>query len=354
MLGSPKAIGKYQGALALSSLGGGVNLGQDGNYATNYAVYRTIEQGYAAVGQNLFQEFGCNQTSLQAQISCLEKVPALKLSSASNIAQRVVQDGVYITTKELNMAKRNGGTAHVPVMFGVCRDEGASIGANYPKTPVTTQVDGIAASLGISTRYAKSIVDSKLFPYFNTGNVTLDSFNVSARVATDNNFRCVDQATVYAGAVSNAFDKSYFFEFTRTIGGYDPNNLGGPPVAPGYPFGNPNLPYFRYHSSDVPWVLGNLDVIREPADLWSVQLQVGYFGSYFREGQPNPKESYLKARGYTRTLSATQKTGPWLDIQDKRGPIRVLDWPSVPSGFVDVEQCKFLNYSLSYYVDRKP
>jgi len=328
-------------------------LGLSNNYGTYYAIWRTIEEQYNNdVGQNLFQSFGCNQASLQDQISCLEKVDALALSSGI-LAQRVVQDGTFVNTRELNLVKRNPQTAHVPTMFGVTRDEGASIGANYPKTPVTNQVDGIAASLGIAKSYAQDIVNSKLFPLQNTGNITFDSFNVSQRVATDNNFRCVDQATIYAGAVSDAFESGYFFEFTRTIGGYDPNGLGGPPVTPGYPYGNPNLPYFRYHSSDVPWVLGNLDTIRDAADLYSVQLQVSYFANYFKEGQPNPKESYLRARGYDRTVDAIRKTGPWNDVRDKNGPIRLLDWPSTQGKFVDVEQCKYLNYSLSYYFDKK-
>jgi carboxylesterase type B len=351
LLGSPPAKGKFQGAFALSNLGGGVDLDLTSNYATSYSSYITVEESYALVGQNLFKAAGCTQSSLQAQIACLEAVPALTLTGYGDIAAKVVQDGYYVNTEELDVANKNRGTSHVPAMFGVCHDEGAAIGATYPKTPVTSEVAGIEAALGISPQYAQAIIDSGLFPYYDTGNITLDSFNVSQRVATDNNFRCVDQATMYAGAISGAFKGSYFFQLTRTIGGYDPNGLGGAPVTPGYPYGNPNLPYFRYHSSDVPWVTGNLDTIRDDADLWSVQLQVGYFGEFFKSGQPNPKESYLKVRGYTKPIDAIRKTGPWESIRNKEGPIRLLDWPSVASDFVEQEQCKWLNYSISYYVD---
>lgn len=42
LLGSPKAIGKFQGAVAMSNLGGGVTLGLDGDYGTTYSTYYTV------------------------------------------------------------------------------------------------------------------------------------------------------------------------------------------------------------------------------------------------------------------------------------------------------------------------
>ena len=47
---------------------------------------------------------------------------------------------------------------------------------------------------------AQHVIDSGLFPFHNTVNLTLDSFNVSARVATDKTFRYVDRATMYAAS----------------------------------------------------------------------------------------------------------------------------------------------------------
>lgn len=36
------------------------------------------------------------------------------------------------------------------------------------------------------------------------------------------------------------------------------------------------------------------------------------------------------------------------------GSMKLMDYPAVASGFLDVPQCAFLNYSLSYYAgDRK-
>ncbi|KAF2835948.1 putative carboxylesterase [Patellaria atrata CBS 101060] len=350
LLGSPKAIGKFQGAIAMSSLGGGVTLGLSGDYGTTYSTYYSIPQSYAVAGQNIFQAAGCTQNTLDEQISCLETVPALDLIRLSSVARYVVQDGTYVNTAQLIVSKKNASTAHIPVIFGVARDDGASF-STYPKTPVTTEVEGIQAALGISASYAQSIIDSGLFPYYDTGNVTFDSFNVSQRVATDKTFRCIDQATVYAGSKSGAFQSAYYYQMERSYGGYDPNNLGGPPITPGYPNGNPNLPYFRLHGSDMPWLFGTLSTLRDANDLYSIQLTAGYFAEYVRSRQPNPKQSYLRARGYTTTLNAIERTGPWLPVKGAEGPIKLFDYPSYSSSFIDVPQCAFLNYSVSYYLE---
>lgn len=350
LLGSPKAIGRFQGAVAMSNLGGGVTLGLKGDYGTTYSSYYTIDQSYAVAGQNIFEAAGCTSSSLQSQIDCLKAVPAATLVALSSVARYVVQDGTFVNTPQLLLTSRNPNTAHVPVIFGVTMDDGASF-SSYPKTPVANESAGLQAALGISSSYAQAIIDSGLFPYYDTGNTTLDSFNVSQRVATDKTFRCIDQATVYTGATSGAFASAYFYQMQRTIAGYDPNNLGGPPATPGYPNGNPNLPYFRYHGADMPWVFGNLNVLRDANDLYSVQLESGYFAEFVKSGQPNPSVGYLSARGYEKTLQAVRKYGPWGEVRGEHGPVQLLDYPSVSAPFVDVPQCAWLNYSLSYYFD---
>ncbi|KAL1859207.1 hypothetical protein Plec18170_002323 [Paecilomyces lecythidis] len=352
LLGSPPALGKFQGAISMSNLGGGIDLGLTGDYATTYSSYLTIAESYSAAGQQIFSGAGCNQTDLTAQIECLKQVPALPLVGLPTVARYVVQDGHYVNTEELDVVNKNGSTAHVPVIFGNCANDGASF-STYPQTPVSSEVEGIVASLSISTSYAQSIIDSGLFPYYDTGNVTLDSFNVSQRVATDNQFRCVDQATVYAGTKSGAFPVSsaYYYQMERTFGGYDPNNLGGPPSTPEYPYGDPNLPYFRLHGSDLPWVFGTLTTLRDADDLYSIQLTSGYFAEFVKSGQPNPNEEYLKVRGYEHTLEAVKETGPWNPVEGSEGPIRLMDYPSREAEFQDLEQCKFLKYPITYYLD---
>ncbi|OAL52386.1 alpha/beta-hydrolase [Pyrenochaeta sp. DS3sAY3a] len=346
LLGSPKAIGKYQGAIAMSNLGGGVTLGQNGDYGTTYSTYYTIPQSYAVAGPQIFTAAGCNGTDVAAQIACLKQVPASKLVGLSTVARYVVQDGTYVDTSNLVLTTRNASTAHIPVIFGITRNDGASF-STYPKTPVANHTQGLQVALGINATWADRIVASQLFSLVSTGNLTLDSFNVSQRIATDKTFRCVDQATVYAGTATRAFQKAYYYQFERTIDGYDPNNLGQPAND------NPKNPYFRFHGADMPWLFGTLNRIREPEDLWSAQLVSSYFASFVRSGDPNPSLRYLDARGYDKVVEGVRKYGQWgeVDGSKKSGDeIRLLDWPSKSAGFVDVEQCAFLGYPLDYYL----
>lgn len=346
LLGSPQAIGKFQGAIVMSNLGGGVTLGRNGDYGTTYSSYYTIEQLYNIAGPQIFTGAGCNGTEISAQIACLEQVSASKLVGLPTVARYVVQDGQYVNTSNLIVSMRNASTAHIPVIFGITRDDGASF-STYPKTPISNHTQGLQVALGINSTWAQRIIDSNLFPLSDTGNLTLDSFNVSQRIATDKTFRCVDQATVYAGASTKAFGKAYYYQMERTINGYDPNNLGQPKDN------NPNNPYFRFHGADMPWLFGTLSTIREPEDLYSVQLASSYFASFVRSGDPNPSLQYLDQRGYGKVIEGVKTFGQWTEVDSNKkagGEVRLLDWPSKSAGYVDVEQCAWLGYPLDYYL----
>ncbi|KAK5732390.1 hypothetical protein LTR17_010566 [Elasticomyces elasticus] len=334
LLGSPPAIGKFQGGIAQSSLGGGVTLGLPSNYATSSSM----------------KQAG-NATNLDKQIACLAAYDPVGFVGLPTIADKVVQDGTTINTEQLIVTEKIASTAHVPVMFETAADHGSSF-STYPKgNNITSELEGIQVELGISEYYAQSIIDSGLFPYYDTGNKTLDSFNVSQRIATDTQFRCIGEATVYAGAMSGAFERAYYYQSQRTEYGYDPNNLGGPPVLPGYPYGNPNLPYFRVHGSDNGWSFENLPVFRDAADLYSLQLEGSYYSWFAKTGERNAPLAYLKARGYQTVIEGQRASGPWDPVQGMQGPVKLLDWPSISSDFIDKPQCAFLNYSLTYYID---
>ncbi|KAF2739666.1 acetylcholinesterase precursor [Polyplosphaeria fusca] len=358
-LGSQAAIGKFQGAVQVSNLGGGVTLGLDGDYGTTYSSYYTISESYVVAGQKIFAAAGCNSTNIQAQISCLEKVPASTLVQYPTVARYVVQDGKYVDTEHLIVDKRNASTAHVPVILGVTRDDGASF-STYPKSPIANHSQGLQEALGINSTWAQRIIDSNLFPLHSTGNLTLDSFNVSvnssyytiplttswARIATDKTFRCIDQATVHASTTSSVFPRAYFYQFDRTTGGYDPNGLGGPAGK------DPRNPYFRLHGAEVSFIFGVLPVLRDAEDLYTTQLVAGYFGAFARNGDPNPDLEYLRVRGYERMVEAVEETGEWGAVGEGEGEdeIRVFDWPGSKGEFVDVEQCEWLGYGLDYYL----
>ncbi|CAI6315103.1 unnamed protein product [Periconia digitata] len=362
LLGSPRAAGKFQGAIALSNLGGGVTLGLDGDYGTTYSSYYTINQSYTAAGPQIFTAANCTSSTLTTQIACLEKLPALQLVSLPTVARYVVQDGTYVNTPNLILTaspstnSTNSTTAHVPVIFGTTANDGASF-SNFPPANITTHAEGLQHALSINATWAANIIASTLFPFSNSShNLTLDSFNVSQRIATDKTFRCVDQATVYAGSFSSApvFPAAYYYEFTRTTGGYDPNHLGGPADN------DPNNPYFRLHGADLPWVFGTLGKaqMRDEEDLWSVQLVSSLFASFVRAGDPNPGERELRVRGYERVLEGVRRAGRWRGVgesgeeeEEEGHVVRLLDWPGGSRGWVDVEQCEWLGYGLRYYLD---
>jgi hypothetical protein len=210
---------------------------------------------------------------------------------------------------------------------------GASF-SNFPPANISSLSEGIQASLGITAKYAQLAIDSGLFPYYNTGNLSLDAFNVSQRIATDKTFRCIDEATVYAGATTRAFKKAYYYNMDRTYGGYDPNNLGASglsngPVTPGYPNGNPHLPYFRLHGADVGFTYGTIYPLRDDTDLKALQLISGYIAAFTRQGDPNPPMKYLQVRGYTNVSGyRISECGLLLTMNDFADcPRRSAGWP---------------------------
>ncbi|KEF60809.1 esterase/lipase [Exophiala aquamarina CBS 119918] len=352
LLGSPPAIGLFQGAVAMSNLGGGQTLGLDSDYGTTYSSYCTINESYTLAGPRIFNASNCTMGSLNDKITCLKQFNATELVSLETVARYVVQDGVIVNTPQLNVFNQNGSSAHVPIMFGVTENDGASF-STLSATPVQNLTEGIMTGLGINESYAEAIIASGLFTFHSTGNLTLDAFNVSQRVATDKTFRCIDQATVYAGAATGAFPAAYYYQFQRTINGYNPNDVPDAPVTPGFPYGNPNLPYFKLHGADMDWAFGNFyKPLRDANDLYSVQLVSGYFAEFVKTGQPNPNVEYLKVRGYGTTLKGVQQAGRWEKVASKEGPIMFLDYPANSGVFVDVQQCSWLNYSIGYYLGK--
>jgi len=272
------------------------------------------------------------------------------LTSFGTVARYVVQDGTIVDTPLLEIGSLNANVAHIPVIFGNVLNDGASF-VGYSKT-CTTELACLQANLYISQANAQSIIDSGLFPYYSTGNVTADSFNVSQRITTDNTFRCIDQATVYAGATTGAFQKAYYYQMDRSEGGYNPNLVNAiGDVTPAYPYGNPNTPYYRLHGSDAPYPFGNFYPLRDAGDLQHVQLTAAYFGSFIRSANPNPSAGYLAARNYAYVAAATQVAGTWNQVASATGPIMHLDAQSSLTPFVDLPQCAFLSYPIDYYLN---
>ncbi|KAL4897765.1 Alpha/Beta hydrolase protein [Aspergillus ambiguus] len=347
LLGSSPADGLFHAAIAMSTMGGGDALGLSSSDPTTYSSYMTIRESYDLAGQHIVSAAGCSTGDLEDQTSCLEQVPASSLVGFDAVARHIVQDGHYVTEREMDLIEKKRNSS-IPVMFGTTADEGAPM-AKYPEAPVSNLREGIQIALGIGESQAQSIIDSGLFPSDESGNVTLDSFDIAQRVATDLYFRCVNQAAMFAGVASGVFQPSFYYQIETTTADYYPEHQGAHAATSEFPHGDADLPYFRIHGSDLPWIFGTLEPLRDGMDLDTVQLLSAYFAEFVRSGQPNPSAEYLEARRYQSTLDAVTQFDRWEPVSHSEGPIQLLSYPSFSGPFQDLKQCEFLQYPITYY-----
>ncbi|KAK3333579.1 Alpha/Beta hydrolase protein [Cercophora scortea] len=336
LMASPKAVGKFAGAIPLSNLGGLA-------YGATYSRYYTIAQLANVSGNAILAATGC--TDATSQVECLRALPAGKLTGLSAVARYLVVDGTYLTAPALELT--TGPRLPVHLMMGTTRDDGGAI-INYPYTEDTTTY---LASQGFT------VPSPALFPTPAGPNATLNLYNVSSRLATDGMFRCVDQATVYAGLKSGRLGSAvYYYEFDRTYQttGWPGTDVCKPPPTATHPLGDPSMPYFRCHSGELYYVFGNLARqglgMRDDKDLPFQQLVLDSFAAFVREYDPNPDKGWLKARGYGNTLAAVEgRDGVWVPSRAGAMTTRVLDWPARQVGFRELEQCEGLGLGVETY-----
>ncbi|KAF8303271.1 alpha/beta-hydrolase [Clavulina sp. PMI_390] len=355
LLGSPKAAGLFQGAIAQSNLGGSA-------YATTYSEYLTIPEEAALCANNIISETNCANSDPAAVRACLKAVPAATLVTLADSARYPVVDGIYITSDRLPLKGDTSSVNKVPTMWGWMQYDGAPF-VSYPAANVTVAADLVSQGL-MNSSVATALVQSGLFPTPNTGNATLDVFNVTARVATDAEFRCLDQATAVAAAKNGVFPETFVYEFGRSYQtpGWSPNfPTCEAPANAQYPAGDPYLPYFQCHSGELYYVFGTLGQVplpfRDAEDLAFTQYISDTWVAFARNYNPNVDVAWLQARGvaYAATISQAAKSGKWEAVSSSSGnnkgtPLRFLDGVSTKSiGWKEVEQCSFLGYPLTYY-----
>lgn len=339
LLASPKAAGKFAGAIMLSNLGGL-------HYGTTYSRYYTIDEQVSVAANAVLEATNC--TDAASKVDCLRAVPAHMLTGLSDPPRYLVVDGTYLTTRELHLGGGGAGGPGmqyppVPLMMGITRDDGAPF-ISFPDNGTTAAdwADYLAAR-------GLPIPPAHLFPIVPgpAGNQTLDVFVAAARLATDAIFRCVGQATVHAGLTSGRLGSAiYYYEFDRT---YQPG--GWPELDVCEPESSlSRSPYLRCHSGELYYVFGTLRRMGRPprdgGDLPFARFVLDSFVSFIRSGDPNPEPGYLRARpgGY-------HGGGRWLPSTRNKLTMRVLDWPrSRQEGFRDLEQCEALGLGLDYYV----
>ncbi|KAK1756146.1 Alpha/Beta hydrolase protein [Echria macrotheca] len=335
LLASPKAAGKFSGAILLSNLGGI-------NYGTTYSKYYTIDEEMNVAGNAILAATNC--TSAASQVDCLRALPVSTILNAGT-ARYLVVDGTYLTSSGLELT---GPTLPVHLMMGTTHDDGAPF-ISFPTT--TNQSDYL-----VSQGFSASSLSNNLFPLPHTANATLDLYNASSRLATDGIFRCVDEATAFTGLTTSRFASVYYYEFDRTYqtGGWPGTDVCEAPRTSSHPNGDPSLPYFRCHSGELYYVFGNLlrqgRPDRDGNDVAFSRTVLDAFAAFIRTGDPNPDPEYLAARGYADTLALTEAAGRWEAMTKGQMKMRVLDWPRPRmEGFREVEQCKGLGLGVEEY-----
>ncbi|KAI1265181.1 cholinesterase [Xylariaceae sp. FL1019] len=295
LMASPKAAGKFAGAIPMSNLGGI-------QYGTAYSRYMTIEEEMESVGNDVLTSAGCaNATSA---VSCLRAVPASTLSLLSYTASSLVMDGTYLVSEELQLG---GPTLPVHLLMGTCRDDGAAL-IGYPDTPNQSE---FLESLGFE---------------------------------------------VWAGVLNNRFRSAHYYEFNRTyqLSDWPGLDVCQPPITVSHPFGDPSGEYFKCHSGELYLVFGNIArmglPLRDEFDLRFEQFVVDTFGSFARTYDPNPDLEYLRARGYVSTIEEAERSGAWEAVSGKSKTTRVLQWPVYQAEFSESGQCDALELGLDYYL----
>ncbi|KAF3770199.1 alpha/beta-hydrolase [Cryphonectria parasitica EP155] len=332
LMASPEAQGKFAGAIPQSNLGGLY-------YGTTYSEYYTIQQEMDAAGSEILAETGC------ADVDCLRQLDAFTLLNLATTAEYVVQDGVYITSDHLPLT---GPAAPYKLLMGTMYDDGAA----FITFPDTTNEAVYLEDIDFAPPRAD------LFPIptdSTSANQTLDLFNMTARYATDAEFRCVDEATVYAGLANGLWDQVYYYEMQRSYQLYDwPNyDVCQPPITAAFPYGDPSGPYFKCHSGDLYEVFGNIAFqglpFRDEWDLPFEQMVVDTWASFARTLDPNPDTGFLRARGYSNTSEVLQARGLWMPAEKGNLTMRALEWPPYQDKFREESQCSGIGLPFTYY-----
>ncbi|PCH35223.1 carboxylesterase from carbohydrate esterase [Wolfiporia cocos MD-104 SS10] len=339
LLGAPPAIGKYAAAIPMSNLAGS-------DYATTYSLYYTIPEEVSTVVEPILEETGCNTTDA---LECLRAYDAYGLVNLATVARFVVVDGTIVTHTEL-VLNGTAPVANVHTMMGYMRDDGAAF-IGYPTSANLTQ--GI-----IEQDLPTSVVGNPLFTPPTGPNATLDVFNVTARVATDMEFRCLDQATAYSAIEHDLFESVWFYQFNRTYQptGYSPNYpVCNAPIDATHPYGDPSQEYFKCHSGELYYVFATLPTTqpyRDDEDLPFMQFMLDAWTSFARTYNPNPDPAYLAARWYNGTLAHLAQQSPWLPVTSETlatTPLRTLQYESFMTAFAEQEQCDYVGYPLNYF-----
>lgn len=234
-------------------------------------------------------------------------------------------------------------------MAGVMRDDGDPF-TSFSKSSNASQ------TLTDQGYNAAEILASNKFPVVQSSNATLDIFNLTSRVATDAQFRCLTQSTAFSAASRSVFPAVYSYEIDRgyQISEWSPNPpTCEAPITPSHPFGDPDAPFYKCHSGELYYVFGNVlrqgRQVRDEQDIPFSQFLVDTWTAFGRTKNPNPALDFLQARGFSNTSTTVTKAAPWKPVDAGSPKLRVLNVEPKDEGFREVEQCAVLHFPLNYY-----
>lgn len=171
---------------------------------TSYTHYLSTDQEIISQTNTILNKTGCASGNGAAELACLRAYNASGLLTLGTTASQVVVDGKYITSNESSF----NGTGHVnrvPLLIGNMRDDGAPFFTYQGSTNLTAVVAGAGIPVA-------PVLTSGTFPVPNSGNTSLDVYNVTAEAVTDDWFRCEDYATAYAAVTTNTLPEVYYYE----------------------------------------------------------------------------------------------------------------------------------------------
>ncbi|KAI6258165.1 hypothetical protein MCOR27_000983 [Pyricularia oryzae] len=348
MMASPRAAGKFAGAVLLSYLGG---YGAGGVFQKYY----TLEEQMALVTDQVLNATDCS--TAPSQLACLRALPANDIWKANPNARLLTIDGEYLADDEraLFAPGKPRYSRGVHVMLGVAAEDGLELIAPYPPLPrnLTARDRDLITARGLPAP------PEALFPLgAASSNVTLEVYRMWARLATDAFFRCAAQANAHAAVETGAVGKGgrvWYYQFDRTyqVPSWPRLDLC---EAPGGDVGSPEG-NFRCHTGEMLYVFGSVAraglPYRDEGDLVFERYVLDSFASFARTYDPNPDVAFLEARGYASTLEVVNASGRWEPTVKGNMRMRTLDLPGrgdAMKGFQDLEQCEWLGVPTDYWL----
>ncbi|KAH7382593.1 Alpha/Beta hydrolase protein [Phaeosphaeria sp. MPI-PUGE-AT-0046c] len=342
LLASPQARDKVAGAIMQSSP-------QGTGDRSAYNKYLTIPQTSNQT-RLIMNETACSSPG-QELVDCLRKIDPKKLVGQKTVANRPVVDGTFLTSNSLPL-QAGTSTLDIPILAGVMRDDGSP----FISYPTSTNLSAILTAAGYPL---DAVLNSSAFPVPYDALTTQSIFNLTSRLSTDAQFRCLGQSTAHVAAKNSIFAKYYAYEFDHAyqIAEWSPNPPAcEAPVTHAHPFGDPSAPFYKCHSGELYAVFGTTvsqgRVPRDQNDIPFSQFIVDTWSAFARTGDPTPDAAFLDARGFTNTSLLIAKGGKWNPVgKGNETPVRILDVDVRNEGWREAEQCDALGSGLEYYND---